>query len=101
MHAVENYPEALQLYGRAAEFLEEALLDPSLAEQKPAIQTSLNSYRVRMQAIEQLLSGQAPVLPHVDGNGTVSRGASDELATHRGDPSVVQVGWQAVKVREA
>eukprot|EP00045_Choanoeca_perplexa_P020288 m.4014 g.4014 ORF g.4014 m.4014 type:complete len:250 (+) comp6652_c0_seq1:75-824(+) len=91
-----NYPEALQLYKRAADFLEEALLDPELAEQRGAIHTSLKSYRVRIQAIEQQLSGHAPLLPSPDDELVVERAAGSGLATG-GDPSVMQVGWQAVK----
>ena len=89
----------MQLYQRAADFLEEALLDPKLAEQREAIHTSLKSYRVRINAIEQQLSGQAPVLPRVSDDGTVEveRAARSDLATGS-EPSVMQVGWQAVKV---
>eukprot|EP00730_Choanoeca_flexa_P012220 TRINITY_DN3686_c0_g1_i2.p1 TRINITY_DN3686_c0_g1~~TRINITY_DN3686_c0_g1_i2.p1 ORF type:complete len:216 (+),score=40.61 TRINITY_DN3686_c0_g1_i2:28-675(+) len=91
-----NLQEALELYKRAAEFLEEAKLDPSLNDQRGHIETSLESYRVRIAAIESQLSGEAPLLPDAGSDGVVARSAPGELAT-ASDPSVAQVGWQAVK----
>jgi hypothetical protein len=52
---------------------------------------------VRIQAIEQQLSGHAPVLPRVSDDSR-ERAARSDLATPSGEPSVMQVGWQAVRV---
>ena len=112
-----NLAEALTLYIKAAEFLQQALVEPSLQQERPNMEKTLRSYLVRAEAIEQELNGTAPTLPRVPGavepattssssggmapaDGTLDRA----VARSSGDgaaaaPTVLQVGYSAIKVR--
>ncbi|EDQ88035.1 uncharacterized protein MONBRDRAFT_37696 [Monosiga brevicollis MX1] len=100
-----NFKEALDLYERAAHFLELALADPALGAQREQIRTSLNSYRVRAESLRSEMNGTAPVLPNVPADTapaytpatTASSPATQGVAVRSANPSVLQVGWGAVQ----
>ena len=109
--------EAIDLYIRSAEVLAEGIQTHKYGESDSvAMRKSMESYIVRAEALKQMMqsaSGSGPILPVPPGAGAAGAAStlmvsspsssrrSGEMQVYAGgqDPSLLQVGFQAVKVR--
>ncbi|EGD75972.1 hypothetical protein PTSG_00680 [Salpingoeca rosetta] len=95
MDNLGNYKEAIGLYSHAIQNLDQALADPSFSQSRDSVKQCRASYAARVDSLHKEMSGALPVLPAPPtSNGGP---ASTALATPAQDPSVVDVGVEAVK----